>query len=104
MGQLFQFLCGRCLRDFFGFYHFSLLCLSIDFSDESVEGVDYSSSFNGTHHTLNIKYEHSSHTIEVVGNFVISDFAGWLFLPFSILSAVLALATNKRLKKQQKHV
>ena len=69
-----------------------------------VESADYSSSFNGTHHTLNINYEHSTHTIRIVGTSVIPDFDGWLFLPFSIYATILVLAINTRLRKQQKHV
>jgi hypothetical protein len=50
-----------------------------------VEGVDYIESFNGSHHTLSISYEHSSHVIEVVGTVVISEFALWFFAPLVVL-------------------
>jgi hypothetical protein len=65
-----------------------------------IQGVDYSSSFNGTHHTLNVEYEHSSHTIEIVGTTAVPEFVGWLFLPFFMSATLLGLALRKRLKTQ----
>ena len=69
-----------------------------------VEGLDFVMAFNGTHHTLNINYEHSTHIIEIVGTSVIPDFAGWLLLPFAISATLLALLLRKKMKKQRKTV
>jgi len=66
---------------------------------ELVEGVNYSESFNGTHHTLSVNYEHSSHKIDVVGTNMIPDFAASLFLPLVMIGTLLALTLRKKLKK-----
>jgi hypothetical protein len=69
---------------------------------ELVEGVDYAESYNGTHYVFAIDYEHSSHQIEVFSTVVIPDFAGWLFVSFTMSGTAVAFAFRKRLKKHRK--
>jgi parallel beta-helix repeat protein len=64
---------------------------------ELVEGVDYIESFNGTHYLFSVTYVHSTHEIKLA----VPDFASWLFLPF-LMSATLAFALRKKLKKPRK--
>jgi hypothetical protein len=69
-----------------------------------IEGVDYTEMFNGTHHTLSIAYEHSTHMIEVVGTNVIPDFTSWLLLPFLITATLFAFALKKKTRKATKKI
>ena len=69
-----------------------------------IEGVDYTITSNSTHHTLSITYNHSTHTIEVVGTSVIPDFPGWLFLPFAMSVTLLAFVPMKRMKKHRNSI
>jgi hypothetical protein len=64
-----------------------------------LEGVDYTGSYNATHHTISINYEHSSHVIEVFGTHVIPDFTAWLFISFLMLATLVGFALKSRLKK-----
>ena len=71
---------------------------------ELAEGVDYTETSNGTHHTLSINYPHSSHLLEIFGTAVIPDFAEYLILPFTMTATLVALALRKKLKKHHKPI
>jgi len=64
------------------------------------EGADFTRTFKGTHNTLSINYDHSSHLVEVFGTSVIPEFEGWLFLPLTMAATLLAFALSLRNKKQ----
>jgi hypothetical protein len=64
-----------------------------------VEGVEYTESFNGTHHLFSVNYTHSIHEIKLVSTEVIPDFVAWFFLPFLMTATLLGFALRKTLKK-----
>ncbi len=69
-----------------------------------VNSLDYTQTFNTTHYLFSIEYEHNSDTIAIEATVVFPDFAGWLFLPFSIAATLLAFIFKKKTsaKKEEK--
>ncbi len=64
-----------------------------------MEGDDYTQTHNGTHYMFHISYIHSSHTIEIAGSEVISEFPAWMIPPLFMTATLLAvLVYRKRLR------
>jgi len=67
-----------------------------------VENVDYTQTFNGTHYTFNITYEHSSHTIEIFSTSVIPELTSLIMIAtFTIATIAVAIYGNKSTKKKK---
>jgi hypothetical protein len=66
-----------------------------------VEGVDYTESSNGTHYLFSIRYEHSSHILDIFSINVIPDFSNLLFLLFLFSATLLGFTLKKRLMQKK---
>jgi hypothetical protein len=67
-----------------------------------VENIDYTQIYNGTHYTLNITYEHSTHTIEIFSTTVIPELTSMIIVStFIITTIVVAIYGRKNSKKQK---
>jgi len=60
-----------------------------------VEGVDYTRTYNGTHTILEITYNHSTHTIKIVGTNLVPEYSS-LLLPTLLLVATLVIVIYKK--------
>ena len=58
--------------------------------------VDYTQANNGTHHILQITYDHSAHVIEIRGTEAIPEFPSLIVLPSLIVATLVAAAIFKR--------
>ncbi|HEY4674907.1 MAG TPA: hypothetical protein VIH48_02505, partial [Candidatus Bathyarchaeia archaeon] len=61
-----------------------------------VKDVDYTQTYNATHYTFNIVYNHSTHTIEILGTEAIPEFPITCMLLLFIASMLLAVIACKR--------
>jgi hypothetical protein len=62
-----------------------------------VETMDYIQTFNGTHYTFSLTYEHSTHMIEIVSTIVIPELRSIpLLLTFIIATITIIIVVNRR--------
>ncbi|TRO54021.1 hypothetical protein E2P63_01780 [Candidatus Bathyarchaeota archaeon] len=62
-----------------------------------VENMDYIQSFNGTHYTFSLTYEHSTHTIEIFSTTVIPELTSIaLLLMFIIATITIMTVVNRK--------
>jgi len=66
-----------------------------------LEGVDYSQIYNSTHYIFQITYTHTTHTIEIRGTGVISEFLPFLILPLFMTATLLAVIVYRRKNSMQ---
>jgi hypothetical protein len=64
-----------------------------------IENIDYTHTFNGTHHLFSIEYEHSTHIIEIFSTTVIPELASIVMLStFIIATIAITIYRKKSLK------
>jgi len=70
------------------------------FKDEKplVKNTDYTETFNSTHYLFTIKYEHSTHLIEIFANNKIPEFPSWTILPLFLTATLIGILVRKRLR------
>ena len=61
-----------------------------------VENMDYIQSFNGTHYTFSLTYEHSTHTIEIFSTRVIPELTSIALLLTFIIATLTMIVVNRR--------
>ncbi len=61
-----------------------------------VENMDYMQSFNGTHYTFSITYEHKTHTIEIFSTTVIPEFTSIALLLTFIIATITIIVINRK--------
>ena len=63
-----------------------------------VENMDYIKTFNGTHYTFSLTYDHSSHTIEIFSTTVIPELTSIALLLTFIIATITTIIVNRRKK------
>lgn len=63
-----------------------------------VEILDYIQTFNGTHYTFSLTYEHSTHTIEIFSTTVIPELTSIALLLTFIIATITIIVVNKQKK------
>ncbi len=61
-----------------------------------VENMDYIQSFNGSHYTFSLTYEHSTHTIEIFSTTVIPELTSIGLLLTFIIATLTMIVVNRR--------
>ena len=67
-----------------------------------VNNVDYTQTSNGTHYTISINYNHSSHTIRIIGSTPIPESPQILAFAFAFLVTAILIGTTLLKKKNLK--
>jgi hypothetical protein len=63
-----------------------------------VENIDYIQSFNDTHYTFSLTYEHSTHTIEIFSTTVIPELTSIALLLTFIIATITMIVVNRKKK------
>ena len=61
-----------------------------------IKNTHYAETFNGTHYLFTIKYEHSTHLIEIIAPDDIPEFPSWTILPLCIATILFTIVFRKR--------
>jgi len=64
-----------------------------------IENVDYTESYNGTHHLFSITYEPAAHMIEITATTVIPEFSSLITLTLLGTATLTTLIAKKKLKR-----
>jgi hypothetical protein len=65
-----------------------------------VEDIDYIQSFNGTHYTFSLTYEHNTHTIEIFSTTVIPELTSIVFMLTFIIVTLTMIVVNRKKRAQ----
>ena len=68
-----------------------------------IKNLDYTQSFNGTHYTFSLTYEHSTHTIEIFSTTVIPELSSIMLLSTLITASLIVAILKRRKNKSIKH-
>ena len=64
-----------------------------------IKNVDYTGTYNGTHHLFSITYEHSTHTIEITATTVIPEFSSLIMLSLLGFATLTIIISNRKFKR-----
>jgi hypothetical protein len=65
-----------------------------------VEDMDYIQSFNGTHYTFSLTYEHNTHTIEIFSTTVIPELTSIVLMLTFIIVTLTMIVVNRKKRAQ----
>ena len=65
-----------------------------------VEDIDYIQSFNGTHYTFSLTYEHNTHTIEIFSTTVIPELTSIVLMLTFIIVTLTMIVVNRKKRAQ----
>ena len=65
-----------------------------------VEDLDYIQSFNGTHYTFSLTYEHNTHTIEIFSTTVIPELTSIVLMLTFIIVTLTMIVVNRKKRAQ----
>ena len=65
-----------------------------------VEDLDYIQSFNGTHYTFSLTYEHNTHTIEIFSTTVIPELTSIVLMLTFIIVTLTIIVVNRKKRAQ----
>lgn len=60
-----------------------------------IQSVDYSGTYNGTHYSFSITYEHGTHTIEITATTVIPEISSLIMLSLLSLASLIIIIFKK---------
>lgn len=67
-----------------------------------IESINYTKTYNGTHHIFHITYTYSEQTIEIVGTEVIPEFSSTIILQLLIILSIMAVIFTKKSARRSK--
>ena len=67
-----------------------------------LESFDYSQTFNGTHYTFSLTYEHTTHIIEIFSTTVIPELTSIVMLSTLIIATIGVIIYKTKSSKKHK--